>query len=225
MARTPGPRAPASAAPLPPRLPASLEPASLHEPGDGTFSESLLTGEWPADTDGRLVLSGCRLERAALVGAQLEASRLVDVVIEGADLAGVRWEDSAFTRVEFRDVRLSGAQLAEARMRDVRFVGCRLDDVNLRAARGERVRFEDCRMQRVEMMGAQFEGVAWWDCDLTDADVSKIGLANAQLHGSTIDGLRGAQSLAPITIDDAQFTALAVHLLTAMGVVVDDRRD
>lgn len=230
MARPSGSRQPASSAPLPPRLAVSLVDASFAdgEPSgdsdDGSsWSDALLTGDRP-DLDRRLVLSGCRIHRSSLVGAQLDGSRLVDVVIDGADLAGVRWTDSSFTRVEFRDARLSGAQLAEARLRDVRFVGCRLDDANLRAVRGERVRFEDCRMQRVDMIGAQFDRVAWWDCDLTDAEVSTIRLTDAQLHGSTLDGLRGAQSLAPISIDDQQFTALAVHLLTAMGVVVDDRR-
>ena len=219
------PRSTSSGRPLAPRVPAGLEPMLLDEPTLDGWSESSVSGTWPEHVDGRLLLTACRLERASLVGARLAGSRLVDVIIDGADLAGVRWDETSMTRVEIRDSRLSGAQLAQARLRDVRFVGCHLDEVNLRMAHGERVRFERCRMRRAELIGARFVDVAWWDCDLTDAEVSRIELTNAQLHGSTIDGLRGAHSLAPITIDEAQFPVLAAHLLAAAGVTVEDRRD
>ena len=110
-------------------------------------------------------------------------------------------------------------------LRDVRFVDCVLTDANFAMAHGEKVRFEGCRMQRCDFRGAQLEAVAWWDCDLTDAEFSQVKVARAQLHGSVVDGLRGATNLTPISIDRHQFAAFAEHLLHSMGVSVAGRTD
>ena len=107
--------------------------------------------------------------------------------------------------------------------RDIRFVRCILDDANFAHSQGERVRFEECRMPRSTFSGAALDGVAWWDCDLSDAEFSQVRVSRAQIHGSTIDGLRGAASLVPVGIDRHQFAAFAEHLLDTLGVTVSER--
>lgn len=222
MARTSGDR------PLPPRHAADLDVVDvvdLATATTGEWDEVELVGELPADFDEPLLLTGARINGASFVGAQLAGSRMVDVTITAADFSGADLEGSSFTRVELSDVRLSGAQLAQTRWRDVRLVDCRLETANLAMAVGERIRFERCRLEDADLRSTSFEGVAWWDCDLSNAEVSQITVVRAQLHGSTIDGLRGASALAPVAIDADQAPAFAELLLAAAGIVVRDRDD
>jgi hypothetical protein len=95
--------------------------------------------------------------------------------------------------------------------------------VNVAMTAGERVRFERCRLERADFRAAHFEAVAWWDCDLTDAEFSQVRIVRAQLHGSTLEGLRGSVDLKPIGIDAVQFPVIAEHLLATMGIKVGER--
>jgi uncharacterized protein YjbI with pentapeptide repeats len=221
--QTAAPSAARSDKPVEPRMPAHRETAELGSIGDGVWTESTLTGTLPPDHEGRMVLMEVHLRPASMVGALVAESRLIDVLVDGADLAGARFEGSSLTRVEVRDARLSGARFDQARLRDVRFVRCVLDDANFAMAQGERVRFEDCRMIGARFSDATLDGVAWWDCDLTDADFSQVHVSRAQLQGSTIDGLQGAASLVPVAIDRHQFVAFGQHLLDTLGVTVQER--
>lgn len=211
--------------PLAPRLPDAMDVVDLATVASGELTGVELTGVLPDGFDEPLLLSEVRLRGASLVGARLEGSRFVDVAVVASELSGVDLQEASFVRVEVVDSRMSGAQLAQIRMRDVRFADCRLDGVNLAMAAAERVRFERCRMERADLRAATLQGVAWFDCDLTDADFAQVKVERAQLHGSRIDGLRGAIDLAPLSIDADQFAAFAMHLLAARGIVVTDRDD
>lgn len=218
-------RSASSDRPLPPRVATDLEVVDLSTITTGEWDHVELIGSLPDSFDEPLLLTEVRLNGASLVGGRLQGSRLVDVFVTACDLSGVDLLESSFTRVEVVDCRLSGAQLAQARLRDVRVVDSRLDGSNLAMMAAERVRFERCRMQAADVRAAKFEGVAWWDCDLTDAEFGQVKVNRAQLHGSTIDGLRGAAALTPITIDSDQFPVFAAHLLASIGVVVGERDD
>jgi len=211
--------------PLPPRGSSTLEDVALESLPHGEWDDALLTGNLAADFDEPLLLTQGRIERATLVSASLAGSRLVDVVIDGCDLSGADLVGAALTRVEVRNSKLAGVQLAQSRWHDVRFIDCQLDGANLRFVRGEFVRFERCRMQQAELRDSAFTAVAWWDCDLTDADVSKISVVRAQLHGTKVSGLVGATSLVPIALDAEQAPAFAEHFMATLGIVVADRAD
>jgi uncharacterized protein YjbI with pentapeptide repeats len=212
--------------PTPSRIAESLEPLDLSEVADGDLGEGVLvTGHLRPSFDDALQVSAGRIENASLVGASLVGSRFVDTVIQGCDFSGADLESAAMTRVELRGCRLSGARLAQSRMRDVRFVDCQLDAINLRYVQGEFVRFEQCRLVGAEFIGATLRGVAWWDCNLVDADMSQVSLERGQLHGSSLDGLKGASSLVPVAIDDDQAPAFAALLLAMLGVEVTARLD
>lgn len=209
--------------PIAPRVPDQLPQVDLASITTGEWDGVELTGELPDDFDEPLLLTEVRVCQASLVGARLEGSRFVDVAVVASELSGVDLQETSLTRVSFGDCRLSGALLAQMRMRDVRFVDSRLEDVNVAMTTGERVRFETCRLQRADFRAAQFEAVAWWDCDLTDAEFSQVRIVRAQLHGSTLEGLRGGVDLQPVGIDAAQFPVIAEHLLATMGIKVSER--
>jgi uncharacterized protein YjbI with pentapeptide repeats len=225
MPRAAAPVPQGSDKPFAPRVPDELPQVNLASVRTGEWDGVELVGTLPDEFDEPLLLSGVRLNRASLVGARLERSRFVDVVVVASDLSGVDLEEASLSKVVFSDSRLSGAQLAQSRLRDVRFVDSRLEDVNFAMAAGERVRYETCRLNRADFRAARFEAVAWWDCDLTDAEFSQVHVARAQLHGSSLDGLRGATDLKPADIDDAQLPVIAEHVLASLGIVVSPRSD
>jgi uncharacterized protein YjbI with pentapeptide repeats len=206
-----------------PQLPDELTGMDLGDLDWGQCEAVLLGGSLPAGFDEPLVLTQARLQGAALAGAGLSGSRLIDVEAAACDLTGADLDEAALTRVRFVECRMTSAQLTRTRLRDVTFVRCRMDEVNLASAGGERVRFEGCRMERADLREARFDGVAWWDCDLRDADVTRIQLARGQLQGSNLGGLRGGTSLRDVGIDADQFGALAEHVLASMGIVVRER--
>jgi len=222
-ARRAGRAGPVDDRPLAPRLPSGLPRLDLADITDGDVAGVELTGSLPEGFDEPLHLSEVRLIGASLVGARLEGSRWIDVEVANCDLSGADLQQSALTRASFRDTRLSGCQFAASRWHDVRFEECRLETVNLAMAVSQRVRFERCRMAGADLRSSAFDGVAWWDCDLTDAEVTHVKLVRANLHGSTIDGLRGASSLRPVSVDAQQFTVLAEHLLAELGIDVTER--
>jgi|CXWL01.1.fsa_nt_gi uncharacterized protein YjbI with pentapeptide repeats len=212
--------------PTPPRIAEPLEPIDLSDVVDGDLGECVLvTGHLRTAFDDALHVSAGRIENASLVGVSLVGSRFIDTVIQGCDFSGADLESAALTRVELRGCRLSGVRLSQGRMRDVRFIDCQLDTINLRHVQGEYVRFEQCRLVGAEFIGATLKGVAWWDCNLVDADVSQVSLERGQLHGSSLDGLKGASSLAPVAIDDDQAPVFAALLLAMLGVEVTARLD
>ena len=211
--------------PLPPRVSPSPEIVVLDSLPHGEWNDAVLTGMLADDFDEPLLLARSRVERATLVGASLAGSRLVDVMIDGCDLSGADLAGAALTRVEVRNSKLAGVQLAQSRWHDVRFIDCQFDGANLRFVRGEFVRFERCRLHRAELRDSVLTTVAWWDCDLTDADVSNISVARAQLHGSDVSGLVGATSLVPIVLGAQQAPAFAEHFMATLGIVVADRAD
>ncbi len=212
--------------PLAPRLSPDLpvvDLADLADLADGDLSEVELTGSLPAGFDGPLLLREVRLAGASLVGARIEGSRWIDVAVTGCDLSGTDLQESALTRVSMRDTRLSGALLALSRWHDVRFEECRLEAANLAMTSSQRVRFERCRLSGADLSGAKFDGVAWWDCDLAETEWTHAQLTRVHLHGSRLDGLRGASSLRPVSVDAEQFVVLADHLMAELGIEVTSR--
>ena len=211
--------------PTAPRVPDELPTVDLATINSGDLTGVELFGTLPDGFDEPLHLTEVRLRRASLIGARLEGSRFVDVVVSASELSGVDLQEASLTKVLFADSRLSGAQLAQTRLRDVRFVDSRLEDVNFAMATGERVRYETCKLDRGDFRAAKFEGVAWWDCDLVDAEFTQIRVTRAQLHGSNIDGLRGATDLKPLGIDAAQFAPIAEHVLDSLGITIRERTE
>jgi uncharacterized protein YjbI with pentapeptide repeats len=169
-----------------------------------------------------LALEESSLEGLLLTGARLNGARLTDVSITGCELSGVMLDGARLARVEFRDCRLSGIVLATARLRDVAFVNCRLDEANLRFLLGERVRFENCAMQRADLQGARLVDAALLSCDLTAVEFSRSDLAGTHFAGSILDGITGPLDLRGIIIDASQVLPLALPLIGALGIRIDD---
>jgi uncharacterized protein YjbI with pentapeptide repeats len=185
-------------------------------------ADATLAGEIVTDDAELVTLVGCRLEGVLLTGRTLRRWRLVDCLVVDSDLSGVVLDGCSLTRVEVRDCRLSGLQGAGGRYTDVGFVGCRMDGANLRMTRWERGVFDRCDLADADLGNSRLPGARLLGCDLTGVDLSRCDLTGASLQGSTLDRLRGAESLRGVTLSSDQIVPAGLALFGALGITVDD---
>ena len=162
-------------------------------------------------------LVGIRLTGLELVDLRLLDVVLVDCELSGAVLVGARFERAVFTRC-----RMSGVVAAELQAEDVRFDGCQMDQAWLRASRLDRNEVVDCDLRGADLYDARVTRSAFRRCDLTELDVHGSDFEAVSLHGSTIDRLKGAEALHDVTIGSDQLVPLALPVLAAQRIRVDD---
>ena len=80
-------------------------------------------------------------------------------------------------------------------------------------------------MVGADLARATLRRSAIFDSDLTDATFEGAHLEGARLHGSRLEGLRGAEGLAGAVIGSSQVVPLAIPLLAASRIRVDDDRE
>lgn len=207
----------------PPRLDAPLTDRA----GDEVHPDELIEevrwvgGEPPAWPTGveieRSVLSGLRL-----TGLDLAELVLLDVVLDACELSGATCSDARWERVVFRRCRMSGLVASGLRGTDLRFDGCKLDEAWLRSASLDRCELVDCDLSGADLYGARVTRSALRRCDLSDVEVSASEMAQVTLHGSTVDRLKGAESLRDLSIGSDQVVPMALPILGAMRIRVDD---
>jgi uncharacterized protein YjbI with pentapeptide repeats len=206
----------------PPRLAGELIERTGHDLDDAEVLEDVSwNGAEPRARRDVEILRG-RLTNVALTGLELDGWRLVDVELvecelSGAVLTGAQWE-----RVVLRRCRLSGLVAAELRATDVRVDGCKADGAWLRAAVLDRCEIVDSDLSGADLYGARVTRSVFRRCDLTEVDVSASRFERVSLHGSTVDRLGGADALQGCTIGSDQLVPLALPILAARSITVDD---
>jgi uncharacterized protein YjbI with pentapeptide repeats len=178
-------------------------------------------GGAPAPVPGVEIVRSC-LTGLRLTGLELAGWRLLDVVLDDCELSGAVLSDARLERVVFTRCRMSGLVAAELRAEDVRFEGCKMDQAWLRAAVLDRCELVDCELRGSDLYGARVTRSALRRCDLTEVDVSRSEFETVSLHGSTVDRLKGGASLRGLTIGSDQLVPLALPILAAQGILVDD---
>jgi uncharacterized protein YjbI with pentapeptide repeats len=185
------------------------------------IEDTAWTGGAPRSAAGIEIMRS-RLSGVVFTGLELTDLRLVDVELvecelSGAVLAGARWE-----RVVLCRCRLSGMVAAELKATDVRFDQCKADQAWLRGSVLDRCEVVDTDLSGADLYGAQVTRSAFRRCDLTELDVSTSRFDQVSLHGSTVDRLKGADALRRCTIGSDQLVPLALPILEARGITVDD---
>ena len=189
---------------------------------EADIADGVLVGDFSGRDASDVVLTGCRIEDAQLVGAALRHSHLTDCVVTACDLSGLVLAGCVCTRVEFRDCRLSGLQAASSRFRDVGFFGCRMDGANFRMTTWERAEFEACDLVDADFYAAVLPASRFLRCDLSDVQLAKSSLTGSRLHASTLDRLKGADALRGVTISGDAVLPVALALFSALEMTVDD---
>lgn len=201
-------------------------PAPLRDPDlvDGTDWAGVdVTGDVGGDieVDG-VELSSTRLANLRLTGRRIDRLRMVDVLVEDCELSGVNIPAANLVRVEFRRCRMSGLSAPNLRARHVRYIDCRADGASFRMSNWDSAELSEVDLREADFHAATLAGARFLGCDLTGADFSTAKAAGVALHRSTLEGIRGADSLRGAVINSDQILALAVPLFGALGIVVDD---
>jgi hypothetical protein len=208
------------------RQPPRLDPDLTDRAGDDLADEELLedvawTGGSPASASG-VELVRCRLTGVSFTGLELVDLRLVDVVLDECELSGTQLTGGRWERVVVRRCRMSGIVAPELRATDVRIEGCKADQAWLRAAVLDRWEVVDTDLSGSDLANAEVTRSAFRRCDLTEVDLSQSRFDQVSLHGSTVDRLKGADALRRCTIGSDQIIPLALPILAAREIKVDD---
>lgn len=215
--------APGHLTPRPPRLPTALSAAESSVLADRFEWVGVQTaGDFSGQCASEGEINESRVVGATFIGTELDGIRMRDVVIESCDLSGARLGDADLTRVEFRNCKMPAIDLAAARLRDVLFSDSKLDNANFRMINGEHVRFEHASLRSGDFYAAHVAQAQFLDCDLTASEFSKSALGGVRLHGSNLEGLKGSMHLRHAIIDSTQVLPLALVVLAALGIEIDD---
>jgi uncharacterized protein YjbI with pentapeptide repeats len=217
---------PANRPPKLPRIPQGLATAAKWSLNDEVVvSDIALGGDFAGRRHTDVVFERCRVSNAAFTGSELHRLRLTDVVVDNADLSGADLDESSFNRVQFRDCRMSGVILTRCRLADVTISDCRLDQANIRVSEARSVRFEDVDLSESDFYAATLENTSFFDCNLTRSEFSKASMEEVRFHGSNLVDLKGSQYLAGSIIEMRQVLSVAVGVLSALNIQIDDDRE
>jgi len=203
-----------------------LEEERTHRVGDELSDHDVLeavdwTDDAPGAADGVEIL-GSRLTRITLTGLELAKLQLVDVELIECELSGAVLVDARWERVVLRRCRLSGLVAAELHATDVLVQDCKADQAWLRSSVLDRCELVDSDLHDTDLHSARVTRTAFRRCDLTGLDVTESHFEQVSLHGSTVDRLKGADSLRGCTIGSDQLVPLALPIFGARGITVDD---
>jgi hypothetical protein len=217
-------RRPRARAVTPPDIPAVLERADVGDLDDDVRLDEVAIG---AGVDLGRTVRGLTIVRstvtgARLTGATLDGVELVDVVFEDCDLSGTTLADAVLRRVAFRRCRLSGVVAADLAATDVRVADCRADEIWLRASRLERCAFVDCDLSGSDWYGARVSHSRITGSRLDGSELSAAVFDDVALHGSSLEGVHGAGALRNVVIGSDQVVDVALPVLAALGIRVDD---
>jgi uncharacterized protein YjbI with pentapeptide repeats len=211
-------------APRSPRLAAQLTDRRGSSFADD-LADCIFNGDFSGQSHEDAAMARSHVVGAQFTGALLSRLRLTDMLFENCDFSGSDLDETSATRVEFRDCRMSGVMFTRASFRDVRFAGCRLDDANFRMSETKAVVFEDADLHRSDFYAAKVDGARFLDCDLTGAEFSKATASGVRFHGSILHDLKGGQYLRGAVIESSQVLSLALGVLAALQIGVDDDRE
>lgn len=210
------------------RLPADLEPVATSLASDTVLESARITGDTLDGPEGELAtdveITDVRCINVRLTGRRFRRLQCKNVVFEDCDLSGVLAEDSTLDQVEFHRCRLSGIVLAGSTMMDLLFSSCRIDLANLRMSKSNRVQFHDSDLREADFYAARLVNTRIYDSELSRADFSQASAEGMRLHGSTVRDIQGVSALATAVISADQVTELAMALLAASGITVDEQR-
>ncbi|MGI8626465.1 MAG: pentapeptide repeat-containing protein [Geodermatophilaceae bacterium] len=132
-------------------------------------------------------------------------------------------DGAGLKRVRFVGCRLTGAMLSGTNLSDLTIEDSVADLVNFRAAHATYLSIEATSLREADFYTAALSNPALLDCDLSAANFTEARAPGLELHGSTLDALRGAQSLTGARIDAEQLIPLGLALVAALQVEVSDR--
>ncbi|HEX4275522.1 MAG TPA: pentapeptide repeat-containing protein [Bryobacteraceae bacterium] len=165
-------------------------PAALFESRDISISDCLIE-EVKVETrgEGTLQVEGSRLERVSLANGAFASVLLKDVRLLNCDLANLATRALTLIRVEFINCRMTGFRGGEADCKDVLISEGDLRYSQFRYSRFRSAEFDGCNFEEADFQGTDLSGSIFRKCNLSNAEMSKVKLLDADLRGSHVEGL------------------------------------
>lgn len=207
---------------LAPDLP-ELEPVEVEPDADELVLDGALLDR---AGEAAIVPRGIRLRESKLRGVRVGSPRihgldLVDVVLGDCELANVEARGGLLRRVVVERSRLVGLGLGEGDLSDVVIRDCSLELSSFAGAKLRSVRFESVNLSESTFMDARFELVEFVDCRLTGADFRGAKIKSAAIHGCSLDGVLGVDSLRGVRMRWDDVLASAGALAVALGITIE----
>lgn len=207
-----------------PDLPTELETAPLVLEGGALWDCVEAGGQVRAPEQ----VADLRIQESRLVGGQLAGVRFTglecrDVEFVHCDLSGARLDEAVLTRVVFTDCRLTGTAFDGAQLTDVRITDSTADLAGFRMTKARFLLVENTSLHGADFYDFDGEHCALLGCDLAEASFDRARLRETDLHGSTVDDVRGALSLSGARISPDQIVPMASSLLDALGIQVTEQ--
>jgi uncharacterized protein YjbI with pentapeptide repeats len=210
--------------PEPPDLPDEFDPAPDAVEG-GTVWDCVEGG-----TGVRVPrhVADLRIQESRWAGGSLSGVRFTglecrDTEFVNCDLSGAALDGAVLTRVVFTGCRLTGTAFDGTTLTDVRITDSSADLAGFRMAKAQFLLVENTSLHGADFYEFDAQHCALLGCDLAGANFDAARLREADLHGSTVDDVRGALSLRGARISPDQIVPLAAGLLDALGIEVTEQ--
>jgi uncharacterized protein YjbI with pentapeptide repeats len=170
-----------------------------------------------------------------LTGATFSECGFVDVSLDDAELQGARFNDCILTRVNapilrasrssWRSVviehsRIGSGELYDSGVNAVHFSHCKIGYLNLRGSKLRDVLFTECTVDELDLGGATATRVAFDATPVRLLDVAGAALADVDLRGVDLGGIRGIDGLRGTTMTEFQLAQLSPLFAAHVGVTI-----
>lgn len=204
---------------IPKEMAVTPDAAVLFEPYDVSIADRLIEGtRIESRAAGTLRIESSVLEGVSLAGSSFAAIIWKDVRLVRCDLANLETRSLNLTRVEFIDCRMTGLRAGEADCRDVLVSAGDQRYCQFRFSRFKSAEFDACNFAEADFQGTDLSGSIFRRCSLLNAEMSKVRLVNADLRGSTIEGLQlNAEDIRGAVVDASQ----AMIFASLLGIRIE----
>jgi uncharacterized protein YjbI with pentapeptide repeats len=203
-----------------PDLPEEFDAAaSFPDQREIFVAEQAITGaELKNRAGGNLRVESSVLERVNLGDSSFGSIVLKDVRLVNCELANLRTRAMTLVRVEFIDCRMTGVSGGDVDAQDLLIREGDQRYCQFRSSKFKSTEFDGCNFEDADFQDTDFTGAIFRRCNMRNVEMGKARLYDADLRGSTVEGLHiGLEGLRGAVVDPAQ--AMSFALL--MGIRIE----
>jgi uncharacterized protein YjbI with pentapeptide repeats len=188
---------------------------------EDTISGVHLENTWLTTADlHKKSFSEARMTRVDFSQVHVARFDVLDCVFDSCNFTTSKFPESSWHRVLVNGARCSGLQMTNGIIRNVRFKNCKLEMVNFRLSRLENVIFEDCVIDDVDFYDAKLKNIEFINCSINEITFASARMVHVDISKSTVEGIRGINSLKGVSISYDQLMQLAPAFATEAGLKV-----
>ncbi len=205
---------------LPPQLNTSDTPHEMFENEDSITGYRVENISLMGEHLDRTSVSGSLFSKVDFVSLSAERFDVADCEFRGCNFTASNFPESIWNRVSIVGARCSGMQITNSVLKNITYADSKLEIANFRFSRLENVIFEDCMIDDVDFYQAKLKNIAFVNCTISKIMFMNAGMTNVDISKSSIQNIRGVQSLRGVTVSYDQLMQLAPSLAAEAGIKV-----